>query len=250
VPSPTTTDITDTASTPTIGARARAALLRGQVLHFRSTSHNQGYLIILPELDEDLTLDLTPLLESIYVCPLYPTSQDENDIDAGLTVVLFEEDEVPAKTWTLTIPRPVGSVLPRTNAQPGQEKERGKGRRREGLFRDISGSGCGVGMGRGGMGWEMDEQGVVVLRHWVSAVWDAYDRWDRYRERWLSSSNEEIGEESGLCRSGNSSGYGELNHVEDDCRTEPRVSSLLKSLSRLNGLLTYVSHWRLLLRDT
>lgn len=112
------------------------------------------------------------------------------------------------------------------------------GRRREGLFRDVSGSGFGVGIGSGSLGWEVDQQGVVVLRHWISAVWNAYDRWGQYRERWLSSRSEEIGEKWDLCRIGNSSGYGEVMDVEEDCRTEPRVSSLLKSLHRLNGLVT------------
>ncbi|KAK5815894.1 hypothetical protein F5H01DRAFT_197266 [Linnemannia elongata] len=249
------TNTADTIATSGTGT-ATGTLVRGQVLNFRGTSHHQGFLILLPDLDEDLILDLTPTLERIYGSPLHPTPSGEDDIDAGLTIVLFEEDEVPKKLWTLTIPRPVGSVLPRGRVRPGQEKERRRGKRREGQFRDVSGGGYGAGCssgggGGGGMGWEVDEQSVVVLRHWVSAVWDAYDRWDRYRERWLmigvgdGSCNGETGYtwEAESCSSSSSSsgsrsggGY-EVMDLED-CRTEPRVSSLLKSINRLNGLVT------------
>ncbi|KAK3826944.1 MAG: hypothetical protein JOS17DRAFT_832364 [Linnemannia elongata] len=100
-----TTDTTATSGTVGTGA---GTLVRGQVLNFRGTSHHQGFLILFPDLDEDLILDLTPTLERIYGSPLHPTTSEEDDIDVGLTIVLFEEDEVPKKMWTLTIPRPVG----------------------------------------------------------------------------------------------------------------------------------------------
>ncbi|KAK3844056.1 MAG: hypothetical protein J3R72DRAFT_489189 [Linnemannia gamsii] len=100
----TTTSMTTTA--PTIATTTvTTTLLQGLVLNFRSPSHHQGFFILLPDMDQDLVLDLTPLIHSLYGDPDH-IPDEEQDIDAFLTIVLFEEDEVPKKSWTLLIPRP------------------------------------------------------------------------------------------------------------------------------------------------
>ena len=86
------------------------------------------------------------------------------------------------------------------------------------------------GSGVGGMIWEVDEQSIVVLRHWSAALWNEYDRWEKWVDRTSSFSF---------------SDSLDVMRIETCCGTEPRVSSLLKYLNTLNTLVIYLEGLKL-----
>ncbi|KAI8597340.1 hypothetical protein EDD21DRAFT_385701 [Dissophora ornata] len=129
------------------------------VLFFPSTCHRSGYIVFLPDPAADLVLDLTPFVENIFRDNNDPTRNADEE-DDGLTIFLFEEDEIPKRTWTFTIPRPPESVLPKVRMTPGQERERGKGRGRQGLYLGVT--------------WELGVYAGFELRHWIATLNDTW----------------------------------------------------------------------------
>ncbi|KAG0019824.1 hypothetical protein BGZ81_009592 [Podila clonocystis] len=137
-----------------------------QTLVFPGTGHRSGFLVMLPDSTE-LVLDFGTLIHGNH--------PDEDNEDDDLVLVLFEEDEAPSISWTVTIAMPPQTALPSPH-------------RRSPLQQQLhAAASSGLGRSGGRKQYPAPVHAEPWLRHWVPIVQQQPATVIQEQERWDSA---------------------------------------------------------------
>lgn len=203
-----------------------------QTLVFPGTGHRSGFLVMLPDPTE-LVLDFGTLIHG---------NHPEDDDDDELMLVLFEEDETPSVSWTVSIAMPPQTALPSPHRRSPLQQE----------LHAAASSGLGR---RGRRQYPTPTHAEPWLRHWVpivlprpATVIPEHERWDSARTilkthqqdvmmQWYKEARQRM--EAYYSRwhgrwSSGGSGSQDLYLSVETYDTEPRMVGLLRSINKLN----------------
>ncbi|KAG0362326.1 hypothetical protein BG005_005980 [Podila minutissima] len=136
-----------------------------QTLVFPGTGDRSGFLVMLPDPTE-LILDFGTLIHGN--CP------DKNNKDDEFMLILFEEDEEPSISWTVTIAMPPQTALPSPLRRSPLQQQ---------LYAAAS---SGLGRSGGRKQYPAPTHAEPWLRHWVPIVLQRPVTVIREQERWDS----------------------------------------------------------------
>ncbi|KAF9372269.1 hypothetical protein CPB97_001371 [Podila verticillata] len=203
-----------------------------QTLIFPGTGHRSGFLVMLPDPTE-LVLDFGALIHN------HP---DHNE-DDELMLFLFEEDEPPAVSWTVTIAMPPQTALPSPYKRSTLQQQ----------LHAVASSGLGRSGGR--KQYPAPVHAEPWLRHWVpivlqrpATVIPEHERWDSARTilkshqhdvmmQWYNEARRRMEAYYSQWWYGKNGGRNQNLYLSvETYETEPRMVGLLRSMNKLDLL--------------
>ncbi|KAI9242303.1 MAG: hypothetical protein BYD32DRAFT_255671 [Podila humilis] len=203
-----------------------------QTLTFPGVGQSSGFLVMLPDPTE-LVLDFGALIHN------HP---DDNE-DDELMLFLFEEDEPPAVSWTVTISMPPQTALPSPYKRPTLQQQ----------LHAVASSG--LGRSGGQKQYPAPVHAEPWLRHWVpivlqrpATVIPEHERWDSARTilkshqhdvmmQWYNEARRRMEAYYSQWWFGRSGGRDQNLYLSvETYETEPRMVGLLRSMNKLDLL--------------
>lgn len=203
-----------------------------QTLIFPGTGHRSGFLVMLPDPTE-LVLDFGALIHN----------HPDNDEDDDLMLFLFEEDEPPTVSWTVTIAMPPQTALPSPYKRSPLQQQ----------LHAVASSGLGRSGGR--KQYPAPVHAEPWLRHWVpivlqrpATVIPEHERWDSARTilkshqqdvmmQWYNEARRRMEAYYSQWWYGRSSDRSQDLYLSvETYETEPRMVGLLRSMNKWNVL--------------